>query len=134
MLLIKEDTQSIIEQQDVVVVRKKVRTFALEIGFNLVDQTKVITAASELARNVLDYAGGGKLKLAIEKNELDKSGIQLVFEDQGPDVSRWRLSLRGLARRFARIHPARCRCPRGVGYSASHERISVTHRGGQAGA
>jgi serine/threonine-protein kinase RsbT len=84
--LLKQERHPIKVQQDVVVVRKQVRQYAQEAGFSLVDQTKVITAASELARNILDYGGGGEVKLALVKNERDKPGVQLVFEDQGPGI------------------------------------------------
>jgi serine/threonine-protein kinase RsbT len=59
---------SIQSSQDVVLVRQAVRQFAVKLGFSLVDQTKIVTAASELARNTLDYGGGGTVKLEALQN------------------------------------------------------------------
>ncbi len=71
---------------DVVSVRQAVRTWAIEAGFSLVDQTKMVTAASEIARNTIDYAGGGtaSLELIIEGQ---RRGLRVVFEDKGPGIS-----------------------------------------------
>jgi serine/threonine-protein kinase RsbT len=71
--------------EDVVVVRRVVREWALSAGFSLVDQTKIITAASELARNVVVYGGGGTLRLE-SLNDDQRRGLRLVFEDQGPGI------------------------------------------------
>lgn len=71
---------------DVVRVRQAVRTRAVEIGLGLVDQTKIITAASELARNTLDYGGGGEVRVALVQ-EGARRGIRLTFEDQGPGIA-----------------------------------------------
>jgi serine/threonine-protein kinase RsbT len=73
-------------QDDVVIVRQAVRSAAVEIGLSLVDQTKIITAASELARNALVHGGGG---LARIETVLDtaKRGLRLTFEDQGPGIA-----------------------------------------------
>lgn len=70
---------------DVVVVRQQVRTRAAEIGLSLVDQTKIVTAASELARNTLDHGKGGHVVVEILKNE-SRTGLKLTFEDQGPGI------------------------------------------------
>jgi serine/threonine-protein kinase RsbT len=71
---------------DVVRVRQEVRARAVEAGLSLVDQTKIITAASELARNTIDYGGGGTL--IIERvDELGRKGIRLTFEDEGPGIA-----------------------------------------------
>lgn len=78
---------------DIVIVRQRVRASALKIGFGIIDQTKVVTAASELARNTLDYGGGGELKLLTLKNELDRKGIRLTFEDKGPGIPDIHLAL-----------------------------------------
>ncbi len=75
----------IVSQDDVVRVRQAVRTVAVEIGLGLVDQTKVVTAASELARNTLDYGGGGIALLEkIEKQ--GNQGLRITFEDKGPGI------------------------------------------------
>jgi len=71
---------------DVVSVRQAVRTWAIEAGFSLVDQTKMVTAASEIARNTIDYGGGGTatLELIVES---PRRGLRVVFEDKGPGIS-----------------------------------------------
>jgi len=66
-------------------VRQLVRTRAAEIGLSLVDQTKIVTAASELARNTLDYGKGGHVQLQLLRNDT-RAGIKLVFEDKGPGI------------------------------------------------
>ena len=78
------DTQEIRCSEDVVRVRQKVRTLAVQVGLGLVDQTKIITAASELARNTLDYGGGGRVEL--EALALPRRGLRLVFIDEGPGI------------------------------------------------
>ncbi|MBP5972234.1 anti-sigma regulatory factor [Brasilonema sp. CT11] len=79
------ETMSIQSSQDVIFVRQKVRQFAVKLGFSLVDQTKIVTAASELARNTLDHAGGGTVRLEALEYGMRK-GLQLVFEDSGPGI------------------------------------------------
>lgn len=72
-------------QEDVVVVRQAVRASAVEIGLGLVDQTKIVTAASELARNTVVYGGGGIARIeAIQ--DTGRRGLRLTFEDQGPGI------------------------------------------------
>jgi serine/threonine-protein kinase RsbT len=71
---------------DVVRVRQRVRVLAVEAGFSLVDQTKLITAASELARNALDYGGGGVVRLEQVQNGA-RRGVRLTFEDKGPGIA-----------------------------------------------
>jgi serine/threonine-protein kinase RsbT len=72
-------------QHDIVLGRQTVRRLAQEQGFSLVDQTKLVTAASELARNALIYGGGGDLKWEILLDG-GRRGVRLVFEDQGPGI------------------------------------------------
>jgi serine/threonine-protein kinase RsbT len=69
---------------DVVRVRQRVRALAVESGLSLVDQTKVVTAASELARNTIDYAGGGSVEVEVMNGV--RHGVRLTFEDQGPGI------------------------------------------------
>jgi serine/threonine-protein kinase RsbT len=76
---------SIQSSQDVVLVRQAVRQLAVKLGFSLVDQTKIVTAASELARNTLDYGGGGTVKVEALQDEM-RWGLRLVFEDSGPGI------------------------------------------------
>jgi serine/threonine-protein kinase RsbT len=79
--------------EDVVRVRQAVRALAIRAGLTLVDQTKVVTAASELARNTLDYGGGGTVTLERVMNG-SKPGVRLTFEDQGPGISDIDLALK----------------------------------------
>ncbi len=78
--------------EDVVIVRQAVRKKAVALGFGLVDQTKFVTAASELARNTLDHGGGGTVQIELVQNQL-KTGIRLVFEDQGPGIPNIELAM-----------------------------------------
>jgi serine/threonine-protein kinase RsbT len=71
---------------DVVRVRQLTRTFAVEAGLSLVDQTKVITASSELARNMLDYGGGGEVTVELV-DQGGRRGVRLKFEDKGPGIA-----------------------------------------------
>jgi len=70
---------------DILLVRQTVRAKAAELGFTLVDQTKIITAASELARNTVDYGGGGVVGIEV-LNDGFRRGLRLSFEDQGPGI------------------------------------------------
>lgn len=71
---------------DVLIGRQRVRQLAVELRFTLVDQTKLVTAASELARNVLDHGKGGSMTIEV-LNEGARSGLRLIFEDQGPGIA-----------------------------------------------
>jgi len=71
---------------DIVRVRQAVRKESIALGFGLVDQTKVVTASSELARNTLDHGGGGNAKVEIVENGT-RSGLRITFEDQGPGIA-----------------------------------------------
>ncbi|GJE52482.1 Serine/threonine-protein kinase RsbT [Methylobacterium tardum] len=86
MTVSKTETLPIRSGDDVVRVRQRVRTLAVEIGLGIVDQTKIVTAASELARNTLDYGGGGDVRAEIVQAGLRK-GLRLTFEDQGPGIA-----------------------------------------------
>jgi serine/threonine-protein kinase RsbT len=71
---------------DVVRVRQEVRAKAVAVGLGLVDQTKIVTAASELARNALDYGGGGTLSISLINDGI-RRGLRLVVEDKGPGIA-----------------------------------------------
>jgi len=88
----KADTMPVRTSDDVVRVRQTVRAFAIQAGFSLVDQTKLITAASEIARNTVDYGGGGTLRLEILSNG-QRRGVRLTFEDKGPGIADLSLAL-----------------------------------------
>ena len=72
-------------QEDIVRVRQATRENAVAHGFSLVDQTKLVTAASELARNTLDYGNGGEVEIARLIDGARK-GLRLTFSDQGPGI------------------------------------------------
>ena len=80
-------------QNDVVLVRQSVRRWAIEQGFSLVDQTKLVTAASELARNTVEYGGGGTVRLEALAEGM-KKGLRLTFEDQGPGIPDMTLAMK----------------------------------------
>ena len=88
----KDEVLAIRTSTDVVVVRQSVRALAAELGFSLVDQTKVVTAASELARNTLEHGGGGTAKLEVAALGIRK-GIRLTFEDSGPGIPDVKLAM-----------------------------------------
>ena len=79
------ETVEVRSSDDVVVVRQKVRDWAVTLGFRLVDQTRLVTAASELARNTLLYGGGGTATIEALSNGV-KKGLRLTFEDKGPGI------------------------------------------------
>lgn len=72
-------------QDDVVAVRQAVRSWAVELGLSLIDQTKIVTAASELARNTVVHGGGGTAKIEIVQDTV-RRGLRLTFEDHGPGI------------------------------------------------
>jgi serine/threonine-protein kinase RsbT len=79
------ETVTIRASEDVVRVRMQVRTLATGLGFGIVDQTKIITAASELARNALDYGGGGEAQFEV-LDRAGKKGLRVTFIDSGPGI------------------------------------------------
>ena len=79
------DTLPLSTSDHVVTVRQAVRQRAVEIGFSLVDQTKIVTAASELARNTIQHGGGGHARIEFVADG-SRRGLRLVFEDQGPGI------------------------------------------------
>ena len=87
------DTLNIRSSADVVSVRQAARALAERVGFSLVDQTKLVTAASELARNTIDYGGGGSVRLELVENGV-RRGVRLTFEDQGPGIADLSLALK----------------------------------------
>ncbi|HKF50469.1 MAG TPA: anti-sigma regulatory factor [Terracidiphilus sp.] len=86
MNVLKREVQPLKNSNDVVLARQKVRQWAIELRFSLVDQTKLVTAASELARNALDHGKGGEMVMESLVNG-SKSGLRLVFEDKGPGIA-----------------------------------------------
>ena len=78
---------------DIVAVRQAVRAWAVEIGFSLVEQTKIVTAASELARNTIDHGGGGTAHVQSLRDG-GRTGLRLTFEDKGPGIPDIELALK----------------------------------------
>lgn len=92
MSVVSTETVAVKTEPDVVAVRRRVREVSAQMGFSLVDQTKVVTAASELARNTIIHGGGGKL--CLETLNGPRRGLRLTFEDNGPGIPDIELALR----------------------------------------
>jgi serine/threonine-protein kinase RsbT len=86
IISLSKDEMAVVKEQDVVPFRNRVREYAVKIKMGLVNQTKLITAASELVRNMLRYANGGKIRIEIVSKGRD-NGIRLTFADTGPGIS-----------------------------------------------
>ena len=85
MPIVKSERWPVRSGEDIVRVRQIVRRWAVELGFGLVDQTKIVTAASEIARNTVDYGGGGEV-LVESLSANARRGLRLVFTDKGPGI------------------------------------------------
>ena len=85
MPVVRTEQLALRNEQDVVLARQAVRKITQELKFSLVDQTKMVTAASELARNTVIYGGGGAMRCEILLDGA-KNGLRLTFEDQGPGI------------------------------------------------
>jgi len=90
--VVSAESMQIRGSDDVVLVRQAVRKRSIALGFGLVDQTKVVTASSELARNTLDYGGGGTAHIELVENGT-RTGLRVTFEDQGPGIADLDLAL-----------------------------------------
>lgn len=88
-----DDTMPLRASEDVVRVRQAVRARAVGAGFSLVDQTKIVTAASEIARNTVDYGGGGTARIEVLRNG-QRRGVRLTFTDQGPGIADLTMALK----------------------------------------
>jgi serine/threonine-protein kinase RsbT len=86
MGVVRTDTREVRTSEDVVGVRQLVREMSIAAGLGLVDQTKIVTAASELARNQIDYGGGGTVTVE-GLNDSARRGVRLTFEDHGPGIA-----------------------------------------------
>ena len=93
MTVLLSDQRTVQSAEDVVGIRQAVRQRAVELGFNLVDQTKIVTAASELARNTVQYGGGGRVTIDAVEN-FGRRGIRLTFEDEGPGIADVELAMK----------------------------------------
>ena len=92
MAAVRDETLPIRSSDDIVRIRQGVRAYAIEAGFILVDQTKIVTAASELARNTLDYGGGGDASLQLLDRD-GRMGVRVIFEDNGPGIADIKLAM-----------------------------------------
>lgn len=92
MAVLSTENLPVRTEPDVVAVRRRVREVSIQLGFSLVDQTKVVTAASELARNTVIYGGGGNLQ--VEMLNGPRVGLRLTFEDKGPGIPDLDMALR----------------------------------------
>lgn len=92
-MVVKQVELPLVAQEDVVIVRQSTRSLAVEIGLTIIDQTKIVTAASELARNTVIHGGGGKVILEIVREDT-KQGLRLNFEDTGPGIPDLELAMR----------------------------------------
>lgn len=92
MSVVHSEVIPVASEPDMVTVRRRVREVAGKVGLSLVDQTKLVTAASELARNTLIYGGGGTMQL--ESLNGPRLGVRLTFVDNGPGIPNIELALR----------------------------------------
>jgi serine/threonine-protein kinase RsbT len=86
MNVLKRELMPLKSSNDVVLARQRVRQWSTSLRFSLVDQTKLVTAASELARNALDHGKGGEMTIEELANGT-KAGLRLIFEDRGPGIA-----------------------------------------------
>jgi serine/threonine-protein kinase RsbT len=93
MVTLNKDVMPIIKEQDVIPFRNRLKEYAVKIGMSLVNQTKIITAGSELVRNMLKYANGGKVTIEVVSKGRE-NGLRIVFEDQGPGIPNIALAMR----------------------------------------
>jgi serine/threonine-protein kinase RsbT len=85
-ILHKSDVLQLRNEHDIVLARQAVRKLSQELSFSIVDQTKMVTAASELARNTVTYGQGGRMRWEILLDGI-KKGLRLTFEDNGPGIA-----------------------------------------------
>ena len=93
MNILRSETLVLRNSEDIVDARQAVRAWMVAMKFSLVDQTKMVTAASELARNTVEYGGGGSMRMGEIENGAIR-GLRLVFEDRGPGIPDLELALK----------------------------------------
>jgi len=93
IVTLTKDEMTVFKEQDVILFRNRVKEFAVKIKMGLVNQTKLITAASELVRNMLIYAKGGKVLIEVVSRGRD-NGVRLTFKDQGPGIKDINLAMK----------------------------------------
>ena len=93
MIVLNKDSMPIVKEQDVVSFRYRIKEMATRIGMGLVNQTKLITAASELMRNMLRYANGGTGTVEVVSKGRE-NGVRLIFQDKGPGIPDIQLAMK----------------------------------------
>lgn len=93
MIVLSKEALAISKEQDVILFRNRVKELATKIGMGVVNQTMLLTAASELVRNMLKYANGGKVLTELISNN-NRSGVRLTFEDKGPGIKDLKLAMK----------------------------------------
>ena len=93
MPVVKQENHPLRNENDVVMVRQVVRKWASELSFSLVDQTKIVTAASEIARNAIQHGGGGQVTVEVVTDGV-RRGLRLAFEDRGPGIADIQLAMK----------------------------------------
>lgn len=93
MIVLNRDSMPIVKEQDVVSFRYRIKEMATRIGMGLVNQTKLITAASELMRNMLRYANGGTGTVEVVSKGRE-NGVRLIFQDKGPGIPDIQLAMK----------------------------------------
>ncbi len=93
MIVMSKESIQIVKEQDVILFRNRVKELATKIGMSILNQTKLITAASELVRNMLKYASGGVVLLEIVSKDRT-IGVKLTFSDQGPGIADIKLAMK----------------------------------------
>jgi len=93
MVVLNKDEMSISREQDVIPFRNRLKEYAVKIGMSIVNQTKIITAASELVRNMLKYGNGGVVYIEIVSKGRE-NGVRLVFQDKGPGIPDIKLAMK----------------------------------------
>lgn len=93
MIVLNKESMTIVKEVDVIPFRNRLKEYAVKIGMSLVNQTKIMTAGSELARNMLKYAGGGQVFMEVI-NKGKENGIRLSFVDEGPGIKDVQLAMK----------------------------------------
>ena len=93
MITLNKESMSIVREIDVIPMRNRLKEYAVKIGMSLVNQTKIMTAASELARNMLKYANGGRVSIEVITKGRE-NGLRLTFVDDGPGIENIELALK----------------------------------------
>lgn len=93
MVILNKEGMSIMREVDVIPFRNRLKEYGVRIGMSLLNQTKLMTAASELARNMLKYANGGRVLIEVINNG-KQNGIRLTFVDEGPGIKDIKLAMK----------------------------------------